>query len=163
MSIGVYIQAFPGMGKSTIAVKYEQVVDADFGTWRKAKTGGKHFWELTQEETAALRQEFMNEVIIPYLEQGKIVLTNEPGLRQYLPSGYPVHTVIPHPDFYATHLRGILNRTHDSKPEDFEDPNSFIVKLCINYKEWLNGWKGGTLHKFKSYDEWENLISQYLE
>lgn len=160
---GVYIQAFPGMGKSTIAVKYEQVVDADFGIWRKNKTGGKHFWELTEAETKALHLEFIETVVTPALEAGKIVLTNEPGLAAYVPKGFKIFTVIPHSNFYATHLYGILSRTYDaSGDKEFTDPNSFIVKLCINYKEWVNNWHGGTLKKFTSYDDWEILIKPYL-
>lgn len=159
---GGYIQAFPGMGKSTIAVKYEQVEDCDFGNWRKEKTDGKHFWELSEEERLSLYHEFMNTIVIPFLEEGKIVLTNEPGLSELVPSGYAIHTVIPHNYFKATHLRGILNRTFENKPEDFNNPNSFVVKLAQHYNEWLKGWYGGTLHKFKSYDDWIPLIESML-
>lgn len=147
------------MGKSTLSKSCADVADVDFGTWRKDKTHGKHFWELTPAESAKLWKEFVSAEVVPALNQGKVVLTNEPGVVRNLPAGIRVDTVLPDKSMQPTWLLNILNR---AGPEEVANPDSFSHRLVFEFSKWINSkdWKQGKVHWFKTYDDWNGLLNR---
>lgn len=163
------IIAMTGCGKSTIAESNGRVLDADFGLWRR----GRDLDDVWRSNPGAIIEEricrlFVREVIVPWLDRGRIILTNEPRIWRYLPSEVAVIMVVPNTksrfiNVWHAHLTYRVAQAH---PEQLDDENSFLRKLLKDGKHWPDDavWRPAGIPQIRisSYEDFARVVEMIV-
>lgn len=133
-----FILAFPGMGKTTLALRVPGLIDLDYGSFRTALDV-----DPRQDQTATL-QKYM-KLANKYGAEGFTILSNEPQLMPYLKqSGWEVEVVLPAKD---VDLADRISRRYGN---DGGWHGRFLGALKKNQSEWVdNRIKEATKYDFK--------------
>lgn len=123
-----FVLAFPGMGKTTLALREPGLIDLDYGSFRTALNKAP-----SDDQTQVMRS-FMR-LANRYGSEGFIVLSNEPQLLPYLKqSGWDILMVLP-TDYTDIHAR-ISARYGD----DGQWHGHFLEAMRENQAKWVNDW-----------------------
>lgn len=129
------ILAFPGMGKTPLAQKQGRYLDLDFGNYREAH-------DVSKDEEAKLLKSFAKLANI-YVDQGYIVLSNEPKLMDVLKVR---HVYLPKDSKYSAKKLGVDSDTVSSWIQDWEASarkHSIPVTYVSTGLDHYLGKKGG--------------------
>lgn len=166
------ICAFPGCGKSTLAKKNENYLDADFGNWRK-KMNLNEAWYSEGDAHWSVVEKFWRDVMSAALLSGRYagILVNEPDVLTWGCAhtvGLRALMVIPAPSFRPLWLSNIVTRTALATPDQFTNEDSFIRKLMVRYDYWLSDprWTNSpnaSTWYLTSYDDWDLILSRFAD
>lgn len=156
--------ALPGLGKSTFAKACDRVRDCDFGVWRQAQ-GIDRLWDKPETpEIRRLYRRFVRDVILPAIDEGAIVLCNEPAIWKCIPSDINIVVVLPSADFTPTWWSNLVARCHRLSPQPAYDP--FYQELLRDGLDWpqSDGWRipDAPILTIDDYSDWPKVV-EFLE
>lgn len=125
----IYV-AFPGMGKTTYALRHGGVIDLDFGNFRSAMGRRRDI-----SDSAALKVPF-SRLIRYYYQDGFNVFTNEYTLIPLIKQFAEGNIVMVLPSNIETHVRRVNARAKQNNRHEI----SFAKEMESNISTWVEDW-----------------------